>query len=169
MGGAAKTVSKWIPNEIKKAIPVEISKAIPKEISPVLTLLPIPVLGAAAATNIDRQNEEIKKADDQAKATAAAQAQRLYEIQHPNIVGQVTMGGAAGSGAPVSAAGQQIGPASSDGPQTTFTTPAAMMKMQKNVPTYNKPGGAGAALAQQAQDQSSFRLPTVSGLAFGGS
>jgi hypothetical protein len=168
MGGAANTVSKWIPNEVKKAIPIEIAKAIPKEIAPAVAIAGFPgILGIAAMQNVDRQNEEIKKADDQAKATAANQAQRLYEIQHPNIVGQMTMGGAAET--PVSATSQQIGPTSSDGSQTTFTSPAAMMKAQKNAPTYSKPGGAGAALAQQAQDQSNFRLPIVAGLTFGGS
>jgi len=169
MGGAARTVSKWIPNELKKAIPVEISKAIPKEIAPALTLLPIPILGGAAATNVDRQTADAKAADDQAKAAADAQAKQLYDIQHPNIVGQVTMGGSFGSNAPASATSENIGPASDSSAQTTFTSPAAMMKAGKSGPTYSKPGGAGAALAQQAQEQNNFRLPTVSGLTFGGS
>jgi len=170
MGGAARTVSKWIPNELKKAIPVEISKAIPKEIAPALTLLPIPILGGAAATNVDRQTKDAKAADDQAKAAADAQAQKLYDIQHPNIVGQVTLGGPVTATAPETTASQVIGPMStSDSSPTTFSAPASMTKAVKNASVYNKPGGAGAALAQQAQETNAFRLPSVSGLTFGGS
>lgn len=157
MGGAARTVSKWIPNEIKKAIP--------KEISPALTVLPIPVFGAAAATNIDRQ---VAAEDVAAKAAADAQAKQLYDIQHPNIFGQTTL--TATQNAPFTATGQEVGPAStSDAALPAFGAPTALTKAKPNTPNYVKPGGAGAALAQQAQDQNAFKLPSVSGLTFGGS
>ena len=163
MGGAARTVSKWIPNEVKKAIPNEIVKAIPKEIAPYLPLGPV------SAKAFDQQQAEAAAADASAKAAANAQAQKLYDIQHPNIVGQVTMSGAAGGSDSAFGASKNIGPASDNTTPTTFTSPTAMMKAGKSGPTYSKPGGAGAALAQQAQEQNNFRLPTVSGLTFGGS
>ena len=132
MGGAARTVSKWIPNEIKSAIPVEISKAIPKEIA----------------------------------AADAAQAQQTYDIQHPDTFGQVTFNSAI---SPEMGVTQRIGPTSAGGAAPmTFSAPTPMTKTVNNSPVYNRPG-AGAALTQQAQDQSNFRLPSVSGLTFGGS
>jgi len=181
MGGAARTVSKWVPKEIGKAIPKEISKAIPREIAPAMMvaapflglpgLLSLGVVGGALNSAQQRDvNDSAAAADAQAKAASDAQAKQLYDIQHPNIVGQVTMGGAAGSSDPTLTASQNIGPMStSDASPTTFSAPASMTKATKNAPVYNKPGGAGAALAQQAQDQSNFRLPSVSGLTFGGS
>jgi hypothetical protein len=163
MGGAAKTVSKWIPNEIKKAIPNEISKAIPKEISGVVGLA-VPILGTAALKNVDTiAREEQQAKDDYNKAVADQQA-KLFQIQHPNIVGQVTLGNEPTTSFSTSMDGSQQ--AVGQSPQT-FSSPTQMSRVGQS--SVKRPGGAGAALAQQAQDQSSFRLPTISNLTFGGS
>jgi hypothetical protein len=162
MGGVQRTVSKWIPNEIKKAIPNEVVKALPKEIAPYLPLGPV------SAKAFDQQQAEAAAADAAAKAAADAQAKQLYDIQHPNIFGQTTL--TATQNAPFTTTGQEVGPAStSDAAPSAFGAPTALTKAKPNAPNYVKPGGAGAALAQQAQDQNAFKLPSVSGLTFGGS
>lgn len=177
---ALHTVSNWIPNEVAKAIPKEISKAIPRELAPVMMaaapLFGLPgiialggvgsILSKAGQRDV---NDSAAAADAQAKAASDAQAKKLYDIQHPNIVGQVTLGGPVTATAPDTTASQAVGPMStSDGSPTTFSAPSTMTKAVKNAPVYNRPG-AGAALAQQAQEQSNFRLPSISGLTFGGS
>jgi len=171
-----RTVSKWIPNEVAKAIPKEFVKAVPKELAPVMIAAapfmgPIGLVSAGVGLNLMKANSlAAADADAQAKAASDAQAQKLYDIQHPNIVGQVTLGGPVTATAPDTTASQAVGPMStSDGSPTNFSAPTSMTKAVKNAPVYNKPGGGGAALAQQAQDQSNFRLPSISGLTFGGS
>jgi hypothetical protein len=187
MGGAAKSVgrfvSKAIPKEIKKAIPNEIAKAVPKEIAGAVPLLG-PIL---VAKNYDAAVASAQKAADSAAATQAT--------ADPDVVVQSTMAGgvpqSTGMKSNIDSAipiiSSPIAPTLnySTGSAPTSSAPVSMTQVTgpsqygttAGYTPVNQANPAAIAQAQQQQQQavkpansaSGFTLPNTQGLTFGGS